>query len=87
MFKFIIRFFILFFFLTGLVKTEEFNNILINGNDRIANETIIVFSDISNKNFLDENSINDVLKKLYDSGFFKSISIAIKNKNLIISVL
>jgi outer membrane protein insertion porin family len=86
MFKFIIQFFILFFFLTGLVKTEEFNNILINGNDRVSDETILVFSDISNKNFLDENSINDVLIKLYDSGFFKNISIVIKNKNLIINV-
>ena len=86
MFKFILQFFILYFFFTGLVKTEEFNNILINGNDRVSDETILVFSDISNKNFLDENSINNVLKKLYDSGFFKNISIVIENKNLIIDV-
>ena len=86
MFKFISKFFILFFLLTDLAKTEEFNNILINGNDRVSDETILVFSDISNKNFLDENSINDVLIKLYDSGFFKNISIVIKNKNLIINV-
>ena len=84
MFKFISQFFILFILLTGLVKAEEFNNILINGNERVSEETIIVFSDLSNKSFLDENSINDVLKKLYDSGFFKNVTIIIENKNLII---
>jgi outer membrane protein insertion porin family len=86
MFKFILQFFILFIFLTCLAKAEEFNNILINGNERVSEETILVFSDLSNKNFLDENSINDVLKKLYDSGFFSNISIVIENKNLIIDV-
>ena len=86
MFKFVSQFFILFIFLTSLAKAEEFNNILINGNERVSEETILVFSDLSNKNFLDENSINDVLKKLYDSGFFNNISIVIKNKNLIIDV-
>ena len=86
MFKFISQFFMLFIFLTCLAKAEEFNNILINGNERVSEETILVFSDLSNKNFLDENSINDVLMKLYDSGFFKNISIVIKNKNLIIDV-
>ena len=86
MFKLISQFFILFIFLTGFVKSEEFNNILIKGNERISDETILVFSDISNKNFLDENSINNVLKKLYDSGFFKNVTIIIENKNLIINV-
>ena len=86
MFKFVSQFFILFIFLTCLAKTEEFNNILIKGNERVSEETILVFSDLSNKNFLDENSINDVLKKLYDSGFFNNISIVIENKNLIIDV-
>ena len=86
MFKFISQFFMLFIFLTCLAKAEEFNNILINGNERVSDETILVFSDLSNKNFLDENSINDVLKKLYDSGFFNNVSIVIENKNLIIDV-
>jgi len=86
MFKFISQFFILFIFLIDFVKSEEFNNILINGNERISDETILVFSDISNKNFLDENSINKVLKELYDSGFFKNVTIVIENKNLIITV-
>ncbi len=86
MVKFIFQFFILFVFLTGFVKSEEFNNILINGNERISDKTILVFSDLSNQTFLDENAINNALKKLYDSGFFKNVSIAIENKNLIIDV-
>ena len=86
MHKFIFQFFILFIFLTGFVKSEEFNNIIINGNERVSDETILVFSDISNQNSLDENSINNILKKLYGSGFFKNVTIVIENKNLIINV-
>ena len=36
---------------------------------------------------MDENSINDILKKLYKSGFFKDVSIKIENDNLTINVL
>ena len=33
--------------------------------------------------FLNENSINDVLKKLYKSGFFKDVVVKIENKKLV----
>jgi outer membrane protein insertion porin family len=87
MFKYFFQFFIIFFFSTLPLKSEEFNKILINGNERISNETILVFSELPNEQFLDENSINVVLKKLYESGFFKDVVIKIEDKNLIINVI
>ena len=36
---------------------------------------------------LDENSINQILKKLYQSGFFKDVAVKIENMNLIIDVI
>ena len=87
MFKLISKIFIIFIILTASARSQEFNNILINGNERISNETILVFSDLPNEKFLDENAINNVLKKLYSSGFFKNIIVKIEDKNLIIDVI
>ena len=87
MFKYIFKIILIFFFITTSVRSEEFNNILINGNERISDETILIFSELPNEQFLDENSINIILKKLYQSGFFKDVIVKIENKNLVIAVI
>ena len=87
MFKFSLYLIILSFFLTFYSYAKNYEKIIINGNERISNETILVFSEINKNKSLDENSINDILKKLYKSGFFKDISIKIENNNLTIDVL
>ena len=87
MFKFSLHLIILSFFLTFYSYAKNYEKIIINGNERISNETILVFSEINKNKSLDENSINDILKKLYKSGFFKDISIKIENNNLTIDVL
>ena len=87
MLKYFLQIFVIFFFLTLSIKSEEYNNVLIKGNERISDETILVFSELPNVKILDENSINAILKKLYQSGFFKSVVIKIKKKNLIIDVI
>ena len=86
MFKIIFHIFILVFCFTFAVNSKNFQNILINGNERISSETILVFSDIPEDKFLDENSINIILKKLYKSGFFKDVSVKIDSDDLIIEV-
>ena len=87
MFKFLIQFILLSIFLTFSSYSENYENIIINGNERISNETILVFSEIQDSKALDENSLNEILKKLYKSGFFKDVSIKIENNILIIDVL
>ena len=77
----------IFLFLTFLVKAEEFDNILINGNSRISDETIIIFSELPSNQSLSENSLNEILKRLYKSGFFKDVVVKVENKNLIIDVI
>ena len=73
MFKLIYKILIVFTLFTISARSQDFKDILINGNLRISDETILVFSDLPSKNFLDENAINDALKKLYSSGFFKNV--------------
>tara|TARA_B110000285_G_scaffold234636_1_gene312297 strand:+ start:43 stop:2280 length:2238 start_codon:yes stop_codon:yes gene_type:complete len=86
MLSFFFKFILFSIFLTYSAYSKNFEKIIINGNERISNETILVFSEINDDLFLDENSINKILKKLYESGFFKDISINIEEKNLIINV-
>ena len=87
MFKLISKILILFILFTGSTRSQEFDKVLISGNVRISDETILVFSELPSEKFLDENSINNILKKLYQSGFFENIIVKIENKNLIIDVV
>ena len=87
MFRFLINFFLLSCFLTFATYSKNYEKIIVNGNQRISNETILIFSEIPENKSLDENSTNQILKKLYKSGFFKDITVKIENNNLIINVL
>ena len=53
------------------VSAEILKKIEISGNKRISNETIKVYGDIQqNKNYQNED-INNVIKKLYETNLFK----------------
>ena len=87
MFKFFIQLILFSIFLSFSSYSKNYEKIIVNGNERISNETILVFSEIQDSIALDENSINEILKKLYKSGFFKDVTVKIQNNNLIIEVL
>jgi len=63
----------------------EVDKITIQGNKSISTETIKIFGDVKKGNY-SERDINFLIKKLYETGFFSSVSAEIKNKNLYISV-
>ena len=87
MFKFFIQLILFSIFLIFSSYSKNYEKIIVNGNERISNETILVFSEIQDNKVLDENSINEILKKLYKSGFFKDVTVKIESNNLIIEVL
>ena len=87
MFNLFFKIFLLYLLLTFSTFAKDYKDVLINGNVRISNETILVFADLSEEKFLDENSINTILKKIYESGFFKDVAVKIENKNLVIDVI
>ena len=87
MFRFFFQLFLFSIFLAFSVYSKNYEKIIISGNERISSETILVFSEIPDNELLDENSINIILKKLYKSGFFKDVTVEIKNNNLTIDVL
>ena len=87
MLKFFFHFILFTIFLAFSAYSKNYEKIIVNGNERISNETILVFSEIQDNKALDENSINEILKKLYKSGFFKDVKVKIESNNLIIEVL
>jgi outer membrane protein insertion porin family len=87
MIKTFFQFIVFFLLLTFSTYSKNYEKIIINGNERISDDTIIVFSEIVENQSLDENLINNILKKLYKSGFFKDVIVKIENNNLIIDVI
>ena len=87
MLKFFLHLILFTIFLAFSAYSKNYEKIIVNGNERVSNETILVFSEIQDNKALDENSINEILKKLYKSGFFKDVKVKIESNNLIIEVL
>ncbi len=77
--------FFLIIFNLGLVKfvnAEILKEFEVTGNQRISTETIKLFSEVSINQNLNDNSLNEILKKLYNTGFFKNINISFKDNKL-----
>ena len=79
MINLLIKILFLIFFLINFSFAEIVSKIEINGNKRISNETILVLSDIKLGKNLNEESLNESLKKLYDSNFFSDINFSFNN--------
>ena len=76
----------LFFLIFTSLSAEIVNKVEITGNQRVSNETIKMFADISNGDDFDSNDFNETLKNLYDSNFFSSIELKIEKNTLKIFV-
>ena len=85
--KIFIKFFLLFVIIINPSYAEEIKEIKIIGNKRIANETILVLGNISAENKFESTTINNTLKNLYDTNFFKDINISFSNSLLTIELV
>ena len=79
---------IIFFSLFSILKvnSEIVKSIEIIGNERVSSETIKLFSNASINESLDNNDLNDMLKNLYDTNFFKDVSVELTSNILKIKV-
>ena len=66
--------------------SEIIEDIKINGNKRISNDTIKLFSKIDIGDEINNENINSILKNLYETNFFENINIKFLNNILNISV-
>ncbi len=78
----------LFLFFISITSSfaEVVKKIEINGNERISNETILLFSQVNINDDLKSSDLNNILKKLYDTNFFQNITVNLENKILTILV-
>ena len=67
-------------------KSEVVSEIVILGNERVSDETIIMFSDVKINENIDTEKLNQILINLYDSNFFENVSISLKKNKLEITV-
>ena len=79
-------FFILFFFSCNAFS-DTLNKIEIIGNDRISNETIKLFIKTKINEEINNNKLNTILKNLYETNFFKDVTLNYVNQTLIIEVI
>ena len=66
---------LLFIFSTNLLMADEIKKILIDGNKRITDDTIIVFSGVKIGSQVNSDVLNEIVKKLYETNFFNDIKI------------
>lgn len=82
------------FFLTLIIflnfsvsNAEKVKIIEINGNERVSSETIKVFSQVKIGNTLNEDALDQIIKELYSTNFFKNITVGFVEGKLSINVI
>ena len=85
--KLILKSFIIVLFSIVNSLSDIINKIEITGNKRISNETILVLGEITKGSDFNKEQINQSLKNLYESDFFKDINLTFNNGLLKISVI
>ena len=78
---------LVFFNFFNQLKAEIINNIIVNNNERISLGTIKTYGKIEIGKDYSEDDLNQVLKNLYETKFFKNISLKIDNQVLIIDLI
>ena len=74
MFRILILFF-LFFFKFNLLLADLISDIKVEGNNRVSSQTIINFSGITIGQDISQKQLNNSLKELYETNFFKNVQL------------
>ncbi len=69
------------------IHAEIVKKIEINGNERISDETILMFSQVKKNDNVNTNDINNILIKLYQTNYFEDVKVKISSNILQIIVL
>ncbi len=84
--KFFIYLFLSSAFLITNIFADKLDKFIINGNERISDQTIILFSKKELNQEIKENDLNEIIKNLYETNFFSDVSVTIKDNILTINI-
>jgi outer membrane protein insertion porin family len=85
--KLLTKILILFITFTSISYGEIIKGIKITGNERVSEETIKVYGSIDvGKTDYSKQDLDKILKNIYETNFFKNVSVEIKNQFLIIDL-
>ena len=74
------------FLFMSLVRAETLQKFEISGNKRISDQTIIIFSELKINDEITKGKLDKVIKKLYQSNFFRNINLSFENQTLFLKV-
>tara|TARA_B100000575_G_C23131284_1_gene656258 strand:+ start:824 stop:3073 length:2250 start_codon:yes stop_codon:yes gene_type:complete len=74
-------------FIFNFSSADIIKNIFINGNERVSDETVIMFSKIKIGDEVTQKSLNDAVKELFSTNYFKDINFSIDGGNLTINLI
>ena len=77
--------FFIFFCFNAYAKNVE--KITVEGNDRVSDQTIIMFSNVKIQDEMNSNNLNNILKNIYESNFFEDVKVNFENNILRIIVV
>ena len=86
MMKLLSKLILIIFFSIASVNAEIIKKIEINGNKRISDESIIIFSDLKTNVNITKTNLDTALKNLYKTNFFSNVSFSFENQILNIDV-
>ncbi len=68
------------------LKAEIIDKIIINGNKRISDQTIILYGEITIKEDINEQKINEIINNLNSTNFFEDIDVELRNNTLTLNL-
>ena len=82
----LIKIIVIFSFLLSFANAETIKKFEISGNKRISDQTIIIFSEIKINDEITKSKLDEVIKRLYKTSFFKDINLSFENQTLFLKV-
>ena len=84
------KFFFLSLLFLSFMTLKSYSTIIqkveVKNNNRISNETVITYGNIEIGKDYSQNDLNNIIKKLYETNFFKNISLKVDNNTLILDL-
>ena len=84
--KFLIYFLLSFVFFLSKLSAEKIDKIIVDGNNRVSDKTIIMFSNVEIGDDISSDQLNEILKNIFESNFFEDVSVELDDNILNISV-